>query len=156
MLRISRTLRFYPVARQARELSPQRGFTLVELMVVIGIMAIIMAIALPAYSSWRERTAVMTATDAMAAHFKQARMRALAQSRSVTITFTANSYTVDGGAPILMRSYSPNITLAATWVGGLTFSSSGTANNGNVTVTSTTGGQTHTITVNNVGRAFIQ
>jgi len=125
-------------------------------MVVIGIMAIIMAIALPAFSSWREQTAVMTATDAMAAHFKQARMRALAQSRSVTITFTANTYTVDGGAPILMRSYSPNITLAATWVGGLTFSSSGTANNGNVTITSATGGQTHTITINNIGRAIIQ
>jgi len=130
-------------------------------MVVIGIMAIIMAIALPAYSSWREQTAVMTATDSMAAHFKQARMRALAQSRSVTITFTANSYTVDGGAPTLMRSYSPNITLGVTgtWAppGGLTFLSNGTRNaNGTVTINSATGGQTHTISVNNVGRVIIR
>lgn len=136
----------------------QRGFSLIELMATIGIMAIVMAIALPAYSEWRERAAAKTATDTIVAHLKQARMVAISQNRSISVVFTADGYTVDstGASPRLynLSEYSSNLSLAFS-VATLTFTSSGTANIESLTLTNPRG-KDWSILVNTVGRVYAQ
>lgn len=126
---------------------------------VIGIMAIILAIAVPAYSSWRQTHAAKTAADTLMAHIKQARIMAISDNRSVSIDFTASGYTVDAAIKNLQVSlaqYSNDLSLSNTFSGNtLTFGSQGTAGQGSVTISSTLG-SSHTITVNQVGRAYFQ
>ena len=144
----------------------QHGFTLMEMMAVIAIIGIILAIALPAYSSWRERAAVRSAADALMAHLKQARHLAIAENRSVTLVFSPASYVFDAvpaGVPLNDKTPYRNqtiplskrfgVTLGFTYAGGkLTFTSSGTATSGSLTLTA--GATTRTITINGIGRAY--
>jgi len=69
-------------------------------MVVITIMGILLSIAIPAFSSWRERSALRSASETMIAHLKQARHYAMAESRNVNVTLDTASpdgYTLDSG-----------------------------------------------------------
>jgi len=153
----------------------QAGFTLVELMVTIGIMAIIMAIALPAYSSWRERTAVTNASLALHAHLKQARIIAVSDNRCVEVRFDVAApygYTVDVNGPrklyVPLARYSPSLSMGTTIAAtnkAFVFRSDGTAGTntcasfsaalGSVTI-SAPNGASHTLTMNGVGRVFLQ
>jgi type IV pilus assembly protein PilE len=47
---------------------PIRGFTLIELMVAIAIVAILSAVALPAYTAYVQRSRVPVALDALASY----------------------------------------------------------------------------------------
>lgn len=126
------------------------------MMVVIGIMAIILAVALPAFSAWRESTALQSASETLMSHIKQARVMAVAGNRSVSITFTSSSYTLDatGANPqqFLLSDYSKTLTMAYT-AATLTFASGGTANTETVTVQNANG-TSKAISVNIVGRAY--
>ncbi|WP_310740138.1 type IV pilin protein [Aquincola tertiaricarbonis] len=48
--------------------SRQRGFTLIELMVAVAIVAILSAVALPAYNSYVQRSRVPPALDALSSY----------------------------------------------------------------------------------------
>ena len=48
----------------------QRGFTLVELMIVVGIVAILSAIGLPAYQNYLQRAALTDMLQTMVPHPK--------------------------------------------------------------------------------------
>ncbi len=134
-----------------------------EMMAVIAIIGVILAIALPAYSSWRERTAVRSAADALMAHLKQARHLAIAENRSVTIDFTPPPppkrpvYWFDKGRGQPYRNkrivLPRGVTLATRLTGGkLTFTSRGTAANACVTLASAT--HARWVEVNGIGRAY--
>jgi len=136
------------------------GFSLIELMVVIGIMAIILAVALPIYNQWRQSTALSTASQTLMAHLKQARVMAVSNNRQVSVTFTANSYTVDsaGSNPqqYLLSDYAKGLTLSTTFASNtLNFFSNGvsdtSSNKDTVTITNSSGAS-KTITVNIVGQ----
>jgi len=94
ILRISRTLRSYPVARQAREGYPQRGFTLVEMMVTIGIAAILLAIAAGAWGSLRENSRVNSTKETVVSVLQQMRLRALSTGANQIVTFDWTNDTV--------------------------------------------------------------
>ncbi len=128
-------------------------------MVAIAIAIIILAMALPAYVSWRQRTALRTAAEALMTHLKQARHLAIAENRSVRLEFSSGQYVFDAGTgqpyrnQIVPLSQFGRVLLTTTFPGGvLVFTSSGTATAGSMTLSS--GSQSRTITVNMIGRAY--
>ena len=125
---------------------------------MIGILAIMLAIALPRYSAWRASTALQSASETLMSHIKQARIMAVTGNRSVSIDFTATGYTVDstGSQPqqYALGAYAGGLSLGYT-AARLTFNSSGTSGTETVTLTDADG-NTRGITVNFVGRAYYQ
>ena len=154
--RIACKLRSEGCSRQGLE----SGFTLVELLATIGIAAVILAIALPAYGSWRERNATSNAVNSLMAHLKQARILAVAENRSVSITFGAGSYVFDADLSgscgpcrkqtVAFSQFSSKLTITPTTT--RTFSSQGTVNSGTITVASPA--LSKDVVLNIIGRAY--
>ena len=78
------------------------GFTLFELMVVVGIIAILASIAIPGFLGWLPKYRMRSAADDVLSTLQLAKLRAVRENDIVSVTFdTANdSYLVflDNGA----------------------------------------------------------
>ncbi|TJY62072.1 prepilin-type N-terminal cleavage/methylation domain-containing protein [Sinimarinibacterium sp. CAU 1509] len=68
-----------------------RGFTLLELMVTITVLGILVALAVPSYSSLINRNRVRNAAEQMRSDFSLARSEALRRSNNVTLSFTRSA-----------------------------------------------------------------
>jgi prepilin-type N-terminal cleavage/methylation domain-containing protein len=81
---------------------PDSGFTLMELMVVVGILGIIMSVAVPSISQYRDRHQFSGAVLEVLASLRRARATAVETNRTVIFTFNVASGTyqafVDNGA----------------------------------------------------------
>jgi len=146
----------------------QRGFSLLELLLVIAIIGIAMAIAVPNFSSWRQQRAVNTATKALMSHMKQARVIAMAENRTVKISFANNGYTYDDPArdsgtcglckpqTVSYDNFSSQLsgTFNSTVPAEMSFFSRGTATNGTVQLSA--GSFSQSIVINIIGRAYLQ
>lgn len=139
----------------------ERGFTLLEMMVVVGIVGILATFALPAYQEWMTHSAVNNSAQTLMAKLKQARNMAVAENRNVTLSFTASGFTYDVGVcrqcrqeVVTFANEYPNLVLSHTGVGDLTFTSSGTVNVGNRTFTLSQRGYQKQVIVNMIGRAY--
>jgi type II secretion system protein H len=147
---------------QAGHSELQRGFSLIEMMIVIVIVGVLTAIALPAFSSWKERQAVSNATSSLLSHLKQARNLAMADNRSVSITFSSSAYTFDADTTGSCGPCKDNMVSYSQFSGSLsispdttrTFSSRGTVNSGTMTVSAS--GNSKAIVMNLLGRAYLQ
>jgi len=145
-----------------RDDETERGFTLFEMLIVIALVGIISAVAVPNFSAWRERQAVNSASKSLLSHMKQARVIAMAENRSVSITFAADSYTYDADPAstcglckpktITFTNFSENLGITPTTT--RTFSSRGTVNSGTITLAA--GGFSHALVLNIIGRAYQQ
>jgi prepilin-type N-terminal cleavage/methylation domain-containing protein len=63
------------------------GFSLLELMIVVSIIAVMSAIAVPNFTNWAPKFRLWSATDDITKHLMLARMSAISQNRNVVVTF---------------------------------------------------------------------
>lgn len=68
-----------------RKCDSQQGFTLVELMVGLAVLAILTVAALPSFASFRQRAAVREAADQAAAFWNNARFEAVKRNSMVKV-----------------------------------------------------------------------
>jgi len=141
-----------------------KGFTIVEMLIVIVIMAILAAVAVPNIISWRANAALSGDTRTLKADFELARSRAIKDNTSVTISFDTgnNSYSIRIMGippfpaplpdPILTRSL-VGTSITTNLTGGAittTFDSRGRVNNtGDITLSN--GSKKAQVTVNMIG-----
>ena len=64
-----------------------RGFSLIELVMVLAIMGTVIAIALPSYSQWRDNLAYKTTARAVVAALREARSRAITNNQPHQVIF---------------------------------------------------------------------
>lgn len=132
------------------------GFTVMELIVVIGMAMLLMGIALPNYLSWLPTLRLSSAARQVAADLRVARMRAIAQNASNTVTFTPSNgtyiFTLGSDSRDIDELY-PGISI--TTASNPTFSPRGTAN-APATVTLSNGSAQKWVCVKAVGRVNIQ
>ena len=112
--------------------SAPRGFTLVELVLVIIIMGVVAAIAMPRFAQATARQQLSAAADRLVSDFEKAQHTARASSNQVAISFdvAGNSYTVtpaSGSAYVVQLDESPyQVTIAkASFDGATTMSFNG-------------------------------
>ena len=79
------------------------GFSLVELMVVIGVIALMSAIAAPSLISWLPNVQFRDASRSMLIDIQLAKMTAIKKNVNVVIRFNGGGYTIfvdDGGGGV--------------------------------------------------------
>ncbi len=72
------------------------GFTLVELVIVVALLAILSAVAVPGFQAWMESSRIRNAAASITNGMQQARSEAIARNRNVefVIAGTSSSWTV--------------------------------------------------------------
>ena len=128
------------------------GMTLIEVMVVVAIIGIVVAIAVPSFSTMLENQRIKGAAEAVLADLRWARAEAIKRNAPVRVTFTTGSswsYTINGdptGTNTLLKTVNgsdfPSTALqTARFAGRVAFTTfdpvRGTnLNNGTATITS--------------------
>ena len=69
-----------------------RGFSLIELAIVVLVMGMVIAMAVPAMTGFRSSHAVRTAAENIAGQLRLARERAISTGVTQTVRFQANTY----------------------------------------------------------------
>jgi len=101
--------------------SAQYGFTLVEMLIGITILAILVAVGLPSYTAWIQNTQIRNATESVLNGMQLARNEAVRRNTNVQLVLGAQStWTISvpsTAEQIQTRDYragSKNVTVAAT------------------------------------------
>ena len=142
----------------------QKGFTLIELIIVMGIMGILATIAAPSFQNYIRNQNLKTAARGITSDFFATREQALSENVRYRITFdqAGNSYTIArgtaAGAPYvdqqtkLMTSYASYIKVDADQV--VFFQTRGTVTACNFTISNTNNGSVANIIVNFPSRTY--
>lgn len=69
----------------------EKGFTLIELMIAIAILAIALALGMPGYKSWMQNTRIRNAAESMLNGLQAARMEAVQRNHGIKFEMTAGT-----------------------------------------------------------------
>ena len=135
--------RWYPWSRN------DRGFTVIEILVALAVMGILIKISVPAFSSWLPTLKLSSAARQVATDLQLARMKAISQNSSYTVTFnTGNGTYTYGSESRDLGQLFPGITISS--ASNPTFTPRGTANA--VTITLSNGSAQKLVCVKAMGR----
>ncbi|MBN2283071.1 MAG: GspH/FimT family pseudopilin [Deltaproteobacteria bacterium] len=140
------------------------GFTLIELLMVVVLMAIISAIAMPGFLEWMAQNRLNGATRQVMTDLMEARSSAVNQNNRFRVLFVDshryqihddrnNNSAIDAGEPVVTKDIHndyQDVTFSATATP--IFYSRGTAFGTTVTLYLANHGQTKTVTVSAAGR----
>ena len=73
--------------------SGERGFSLIEVIVVVALVGLLAAVGVPSMQDWLDRYKVRTAAEQLASLIQLQRMRAVSQNTDFSIDFDANAGT---------------------------------------------------------------
>ena len=131
------------------------GFTLLELIVAIAIASVVTGIAIPSFLSWMPTLRLSSGARQVAMDLQVARMKAISQNASNTVTFNVSAgtytFTLGSDARNLGELY-PGISIAS--APNPTFTPRGTASAA-VTITLSNGSAQKLVCVKTVGRVNI-
>lgn len=84
--------------------SDRRGFTLLETVVVLAIVGVILAVALPSYSNYTSNQRTLAAARTLRADLGVARQEAVTRRAPVTVSFATDDPRCGAGAYVLSHS----------------------------------------------------
>ena len=144
---------------------PKKGFTLVEILVVIGLLTVILAIAVPQVQRHVINLHLKSAARGVESDIFELKQKALSENTPFSIIFDSveNSYTIPGKTPgedqvKTFTNFGNDIRLvSALFNGGTTMAiqTGGTTTDGNINLTNSRG-STATVAINIAGRTYVQ
>jgi len=75
-------------------MNPDKGFTIMELMVAIATLAILSSIAIPPYINWRSTAKLKDAVSLLRGDMERAKSHAIKRNASVAILIRADGYSI--------------------------------------------------------------
>ncbi len=88
----------------------RRGFTLVELIAVISIIALVLALSLPAMNLFRSQALLKRSAAALQSMLQEARSLAIAQQKTFSVRLDPNEESaviLDGATPVNKKWFAP-------------------------------------------------
>ncbi len=119
----------------------QSGFTLMELMIIITIIAVLAAIAVPNFLGWLPKYRLKSAVDELFSNLNLAKMTAVRNGQDCKVLFDADGYTIEClSKTVNLDGYGSGITFknpdgSSGFPAFITFNSRGLSNDGIVRLT---------------------